>query len=127
MKNITEIFDGVAYEIPLPDGDLIYTTIIHSARKKLKLTCNAYCVADTIYHLSNNPSNKYGGWCYASKERIGEILDLSKQTVHKLINLLITEGLIEKHRQTRHLRTTKKWYLTVMVRRAQIVKKIDSS
>lgn len=125
LKSIIDKFRDKAFEVPLKDGDLIYTTIMHGARKRLKLTCNEYCVADTIYHLSNNPSNRYGNWCYASKETIGDILDLSKQTVHKIIKKLLAEGFIEKHPTTRHLRATEKWYRTAIIYRSHIVKKFD--
>lgn len=125
MKNIFGIFKDKAFEVLLRDGDLIYTTIMHGARKKLSLTCNEYCVADTIYHLSNNPSNKYGNWCYASKETIGEILGLSKQTVHKIVKKLLDEGLIEKHPITRHLKATERWYRIAVIYKSHIGKKFD--
>ena len=36
---------------------ITYTTILHSARENLGITTNEYCVADIIYHLSNNPKS----------------------------------------------------------------------
>lgn len=34
-----------------------YTTIQHDPRLKFDLSNDAYCVADAIYNLSNNPSS----------------------------------------------------------------------
>jgi hypothetical protein len=51
---------------------LSYTLVLHSAREKLGITLNEYAVADSIYHLSNNPNSDFKGWCYAAKETLGE-------------------------------------------------------
>jgi hypothetical protein len=81
----------------------------------MKLTLNEYCIADTIYHLSNNPSSQAPGWCYKSKESMAEDLGLTKQSVLKIIDKLIKSGLVEKADQTKFLRTTDAWYETVVV------------
>ncbi|MCC6864573.1 MAG: hypothetical protein IT280_00270 [Ignavibacteria bacterium] len=44
-----------------------FTTIEHVAREELSLDLTEYAIADSIYHLSNGPSNKVPGWCFASK------------------------------------------------------------
>jgi len=93
----------------------MYTTIIHSIRKQLELNCNEYCVLDTIYHLSNN--SKFNGWCIKSKENISYQLDLSRQTVHNIIDKLIDIGLVEKS-ELKHLRTTEKY--------CELISKLDS-
>jgi len=95
----------------------IYTTIFHKTRINLDLTCNEYCVADTIFCLSNNPSSKFSGWCYASKETIGDFLGITKQCVHQIINTLIEKGLIEKEPETKYLKTTSLWYDKVVIER----------
>ncbi len=41
-----------------------YTTIIHPIRKHFSLSCNDYCVLDTIMRMQNNESH----WCYMSKD-----------------------------------------------------------
>jgi len=92
-----------------------YTTIIHKVRIKLDLTCNEYCVADIIYHLSNNPSAKVSGWCYASKETIGNYMGLAKKNIHLIINKLIEKNIIIKDEQTRWLKTTSLWYENVII------------
>lgn len=43
-----------------------YTVILHSARKKLDISINEYCLADTVHKLSSNRSS-VPGWCYASR------------------------------------------------------------
>jgi len=85
----------------------MYTTIIHPIRKAYNLSMNEYAVLDTIYHLSNNV--KFGGWCIMSKIKIGETLDLSKQTVHSIIDTLIEKGLVEKNDSTKAIRSCDEW------------------
>lgn len=72
----------------------MFTTIIHPIRKVLLLSCNEYCVLDTVYLLSNN--SKYGGWCIKSKDKIADDLDLSRQTVINAINALELKCLIDR-------------------------------
>ncbi len=79
-----------------------YTTIIHPVRKEFKLSCNEYCVLDTIMRMQNNESH----WCYMSKDTMASDLDLSKQSVLNIINSLITKGLVLKNAATKHLRVT---------------------
>lgn len=94
---------------------LNFTTILHEARRKLGLSMNEYAVAELIYNLSNNPTSQYPNWCYASKKKLGAYLDLSEQSVHTILNKLVDLGLVEKHPETRHLRTTSKWYDSVIL------------
>jgi DNA-binding MarR family transcriptional regulator len=88
----------------------IYTTTIHAARIKLKLSMNDYAVADSVYHLSNNPKAPVLGWCSASKKDIGDALDLSEQSIHSILNKLMKSGLVEKNPETKFIRTTLLWY-----------------
>lgn len=100
-----------------------YTTIIHTVRINLDLSCNEYCVADMIYHLSNNPVSKIQGWCFAAKETLGEYMGMSKQSIHNLLNTLIDKGLIEKDEDTKWLRTTNKWYQAVIIEKVKFTSK----
>ena len=79
-----------------------YTTIIHPVRKEFKLSCNEYCVLDTIMRMQNNDTH----WCYMSKETMAKDLDLSKQSVINIINSLIVKELVYKSAATKHLRVT---------------------
>lgn len=89
---------------------MIYTTILHPVRKQLGITLNEYCIADVIYHLSHNGDNPSPGWCFASKQHIAQVLDISKRWVIKSIDSLERTGLIEKTDNGRLLRTTQKWF-----------------
>lgn len=91
-----------------------FTTILHNKRKELGLSLIEYCIADTIFNLSNNPKSPVQGWCYASKETLSEILDTTRQTIFTNINKLIEKGLVEKHTETKYLRTTEKWFNSVI-------------
>jgi len=108
-----------------------FTTINHEARTKLKLSWLEYGLADLIYNLSNSPKTEYPNWCYASKEKMAELLGTSKQTVHTIINKLVKLGLLERHPDTKHLKITIDWYEEVLIKRDSKetllpVKKLDS-
>ncbi|MCK5027702.1 MAG: MarR family transcriptional regulator [Candidatus Pacebacteria bacterium] len=92
-----------------------YTTILHQAREELGITTNEYCIADIIYHLSNNPKSKVQGWCFASKKMIGSFIGISKPSAFTIIEKLIVKGIIEKDDETKYLRTTRKWYDIVVL------------
>lgn len=103
----------------MENKQLTYTLILHKIRKDLKLTLMEYCVADSIYHLSNNPKSEVKGWCYASKETISEILGTTPKTIFENIRRLIEKGFIIKEENTKHLKTTSKWYESVVLIKAQ--------
>ena len=100
-----------------------YTTILHQAREDLSLTTNEYCVADIIYHLSNNPKSKVQGWCFASKQTIGGFIGITKQSALTIIEKLITKEIIERDEETKYLKTTKKWYEIVILGQLKIIGK----
>lgn len=96
---------------------ITYTTILHSARENLGITTNEYCVADIIYHLSNNPKSKIQGWCYASRQTIGKFIGVTKQSIFSTIKRLEKKNIIEKDDETKYLRTTEKWFNIVVINR----------
>ena len=79
-----------------------YTTIIHPIRKHFSLSCNDYCVLDTIMRMQNNESH----WCYMSKDTMANDLDLSKQAVLNIITKLVDKELIVKNPATKHLKVS---------------------
>ena len=79
-----------------------YTTIIHPVRKEFNLSCNEYCVLDTIMRMQNNESN----WCYMSRETMAKDLDLSKQSIINIVKKLIEVGLVNQNIATKHLRVS---------------------
>jgi DNA-binding MarR family transcriptional regulator len=94
---------------------VVYTTILHQRREALGLSLAEYCVADYIYHLSNAPrSRELGGWCFASKQHIGDCLSIGKKTVDRAVSRLVDIGLLEKDENTKFLRTGEKWYSQVV-------------
>lgn len=107
-----------------------FTTINHIARREMDLSMHEYALADLIYNLSNNPKSDYSGWCYASKDFLAEQLDLSKQTIHALINELVNKGIVERNIETKHLRITFNWYSRVIIKDSKeslpLVKKVYS-
>lgn len=92
----------------------IYTVVLHSARIKLDLSLNEYCVCDSIYHLSNNPKGKEFGWAYITQENLAIVLGLSERSVLEIIKKLISKGLVETKGHLK--KTTPLWYETVVVK-----------
>lgn len=102
---------------------LLYTLVLHQSRKKLGISTLEYCVADSIYHLSNNPASQITGWCWASKEIIANALGITPRGVWKIINRLIDLKLVERNKNDRrYLRTTIQWYNNVVLLKLQIRK-----
>lgn len=101
------------------EENLTYTLVLHQIRKKLGLTIMEYCFADCIYHLSNNPNSKIQGWCYASKETLSDFLGISPKHAFALIKRLIQKGLVERDEETKYLKTTSKWYESVVLVKAK--------
>ncbi|MFM9726209.1 hypothetical protein ACKI1L_37425, partial [Streptomyces scabiei] len=90
-----------------------------AARKKLGITINEYCLADTVHKLSSNRSS-VPGWCYASKEHLGEGLGFSRQSIHNMINSLKEKELLELDESTGYIRTSEKWRAAVEVLRDRV-------
>ena len=87
---------------------LTFTNIQHEFRKKNNLSCNEYVMADMIFLLSKK-DNAMGGWCYASKNTLADEIGLTKQGVLLMLTKLEKMGFVEKHPQTKYLKTTEKW------------------
>ena len=92
-----------------------YSIVNHRARKLLDLNLYEYCVAEIIYTLSNNPSNKNTGWCQASMAFIADCLGLNRQNIYKIIERLIDLGLVERNNEIEQVRTTSLWYDSVLL------------
>lgn len=88
---------------------LTFTTIQHTFRKEHGLSLIEYTLCDMIYHLSVNPDSSVPGWCYMSREQMGEELGITKRTVIRLLEELQKFGFLEKNDQSKYLRTTSKW------------------
>lgn len=88
---------------------MAYTKIQHEERLRFGLSCNDYCVADSICNLSNNDKNSYG-WCYMTRTNLGESLGLTKQAILNIIDKLVKAELVEIHAETKYLRPTVLWY-----------------
>lgn len=96
-----------------------YTVILHHPRKKLGLTINEYCLADTVHKLSGTRS-MVPGWCYASKEHLAEGLGFSRRSIHNMINSLKRKGILEVQPTTGYLQTTELWHDSIEVFRDKV-------
>ena len=87
-------------------SELIYTVIQHGPRKKHWLSVIECCLADSIYHLSNNPRFPR---CMKSKDSLADDLGISRRSVFDMLSKLIAMWFIEKD-AWKGLRTTVKRY-----------------
>jgi hypothetical protein len=69
---------------------MIYTTIIHSVRKKLDITMNEYAIADSIYHLSNSIKYRWN----INNTYLADVLNLSRITVIDIKKKLIEKNIL---------------------------------
>lgn len=90
--------------------ELLYTTIIHRYRIKHHISNNDYCIANAIYHLSNNPESKFKGWYYGKIETLAKMFHFSRATAYNSVQKLMKKGLVEKDSESGFLRTTSLWW-----------------
>lgn len=90
--------------------DLVYSVVIHPAKRELGITTLQYMLADSIYHLS------HGGWCIATRPYFAELFDCDRSTVQRNLAKLEEKLLIERDQKTDYLRTTILWRDTVIFR-----------
>jgi DNA-binding MarR family transcriptional regulator len=108
----------------IKDKKITYSLILHQQRERLGISVTEYLVADIIYHFGGlTKSREMGGWCYASKQHLASCLGFNKKTIERAINVLDKKGLIEKNPETKHLRTTGKWYNEVIIYRVKLSRK----
>ena len=94
-----------------------FTTILHDARIKLGISVAEYCLADVIHQLSGNHSD-VPGWCFASKEYLGDVLGYSRQSIHAMIKNLEKKGIIERNpTNPDHLRSTREFVYEAYLKR----------
>ena len=101
-------------EKKLQNQKAIFFTVFHEAREELGLGIMEYAVADTIAHLSANPNNAAGGWCYMKKESMAKMLGITRQKIYNILKVLIDKKLIERDTTTGYLRPMTRW-ITVAV------------
>ena len=89
-----------------------FTHINHARRKLLHLSMNDYALVDLVHHRSSHPGSSFPGWCYASKNRLADDLGVSKRSILNMLDRLEEKGLIQRHPETKYLRSTPAWYDT---------------
>lgn len=87
-----------------------YTTIKHYPRVKYDLSNNDYCIANAIYHLSNNPDSKFKGWYFGKIDSLGKMFKFGRTATYDSVKKLLEKELIEKDLETGFLRTTNIWW-----------------
>jgi len=88
---------------------LKYSTINHDYRKENDLSCNEYVLCDMIYFLSRHPNSKHVGWCYMSRQRMGDEMSVSKVATIGMISRMEEKGFLFKDPDTKFLQTHAKW------------------
>lgn len=88
---------------------MVFTTIIHAVRRRLGITCNEYCVVDTVCFKMNDPKSRQPGWCTQSRQELADELGFAKRTIQNMVGDLKEAGLIEEN-EFFYLRTTPLWF-----------------
>lgn len=83
------------------------------------ITVMEWCLLECIHFSSNNET----GYCYASKEQLRNHIGVSNGQIYKMIDNLEKRGLIKKHKDTGHLKTTEKW---MQVERGDSLQKMEN-
>jgi len=84
------------------------STIDHRARRIIGTDCNGYSLLHLIYKWSYNHLNT-SGWCYASKDKLGETIGISRATTYRYIKEFEEAGYLRKQPGTGQLQTTEKF------------------
>ncbi|WP_418187309.1 hypothetical protein ACNSOP_09095 [Aliarcobacter lanthieri] len=82
-----------------------YIAIDLLALKQNKLTLEEWTLLENIYFMSNNEF----GWCYASKDTLRDIIQVSNGQIYKIIKKLLDNGFLIKNNETGYLKVTQKW------------------
>lgn len=82
-----------------------YIAIDLIALKQHNLTLEDWTLLENIYFMSNNDF----GYCYASKNTLREIIQVSNGQIYKIIKKLIDNGFLIKNEETGYLKVTQKW------------------
>lgn len=83
-----------------------HVTIVWTNKKRTGLNLTSYILAETICNLSANSS----GWCYATKKKLAEMIDVTPRHLNRVLNALVDKGWIEKHPDKYRFKTTDKWF-----------------
>ena len=82
-----------------------YIAIDLLALKNAKLSLEEWTLLENIYFMSNNEF----GYCYASKDTLRDIIQVSNGQIYKIIKKLICEQYLIKNKETGYLKTSQKW------------------
>lgn len=82
-----------------------YIAIDLLALKQHKLALEEWTLLENIYFMSNNEF----GWCYASKDTLRDIIQVSNGQIYKIIKKLLDNGFLVKNNETGYLKVTQKW------------------
>ncbi|MBL3520285.1 hypothetical protein H0A43_07340 [Arcobacter lanthieri] len=82
-----------------------YIAIDLLALKKHQLTLEEWTLLENIYFMSNNEF----GWCYASKDTLRDIIQVSNGQIYKIIKKLLGNEFLVKNNETGYLKVTQKW------------------
>lgn len=89
--------------IGVPSVDILLPIL-----KELDISPLEYCLCFVVDRLAHNAENKTG-WCYASKEHLAGILNVTRVGITKTINRMIEQGLLQKQEGSGNLTITQKW------------------
>lgn len=88
---------------------LTYNNIQHDFRKENNLSLTEYIICDTVFFLANNPSSKVPGWCWMSRGKMAEEVEISERHLRRIIGRLEEENFLIRDDETNFLKATEKW------------------
>lgn len=83
-----------------------YIIVFHDIRVKLGLGFQEYCILDIVCRFQQNHVTP--GWCYASKDALAEMLDISTRQLQRYVASLVEKGFIIRG-DSSCLCVTEKW------------------
>jgi|GEM_PF-3753537 len=82
-----------------------YIAIDLLALKHNKLSLEEWTLLENIYFMSNNEF----GWCYSSKSKLRDIIQVSNGQIYNIINKLLEKDFLIKNKENGYLKVTQKW------------------
>lgn len=82
-----------------------YIAIDLISLRENNLSLEEWTLLENIYFMSNNEF----GWCYASKDTLRDIIQVSNGQIYKIIKRLLENDFLVKNIETGYLKVTQKW------------------
>lgn len=100
-------------------SDLNFTPIYERARAHFSITRDEYALCNYVQTWSAHPDNKMPGWCDRTREQMAKWMGITERGVRKMIDRLVSDGLLDRAEGSKHLRVTRNWFQVVNQAKAE--------